>query len=681
MRTHLLIAVLIGCAVCGAAEGNASHDPDVRAALSHLAAADTAAAIDALRGADLEALDDPDWFTLLGRLYRQRDTIESRLRSQEVLERALQLFPDDPDVTLELGLTYFSQTFYRDAARYLRRALKMNPELCIAPYKLGVTHYERWKLRVNAFMDEAEKAASWLEKAIACDPENADAAIRYANVLYGSEQLAEADIAARRFAARFPHVVDFPLLAGTIARDNGHLMSADSAYQVAIDLMTQNERDAYLGLNRNVLGYSDLERFEKAPEAEKGVMERAYWIGADVDPTTDINERLIEHIYRTHRADIFFSHASFSVTWTRPQVRGWDTERGELSIKLGWPDDIYASHGGFRFEGWRYDIDGKKLWYPFADVYLNGKLQIPPSAARNGRLAAVRRLNRLTGVGSPAADVGGVIEAIAFKDDEMQCSIYVASHINADSMLRHIDPATLRQYHVRTRFFDENWVAEVTDSVALRAHEVPMLPGSRFAVYDVARGHPMPFGRYHIAFTFEDDGRRAAARLRTKCDASHLASSNLVSSEMMFLRDGIPGGAISRAGEILLPNPWRAYGYGQRLHLYFEVYNLSVVSGQSRYRVTYAIHDEPDENRSAWRLLGEYVGRFVGLAQGPPAVAQTIERVGVAHRSGERMAIDINMLPEGHYRLWLTIDDLNDGDHWETSRDFYKSGSDVARSD
>lgn len=659
----------------------AAGDHSVDEARRILAAGDTLGAIEVLRHCDLERVGDPQWFVLLGRLYREQGTIESRQESQYVLERAVQLFPDDAAVAQEMGLTYFSQTFYPDAARHFERALAIDPDLCLAKHKLGVTHYERWKLRVNAFRDEADQARAWLGRALACDPNNADAAIRYVNVTYALGEPLPASIAARSFAGRFPDTPEFPLVVAAVDYENDNQVGADSAFATALELMGTDEWSAYASLSRNVLGYDDMDKFQDAPLDQQPIMQRAYWIGVDPDPTTDINELHLEHMYRTFRADLFYSNSSVVSAWTRPQTRGWDTERGEFSIKWGWPDDIYASYGGPRMEIWTYEnYDGRRepITVPFGDRIGTGNLSVP--SARSDVLAMARFMNQ---VSEPEKRVieSGVLDAVAFKDDDFGCSLYVIMHANADSLLGAIDVATTREYRLRTRFFDENWEVEMDDATTIPAHEMVVLPGSKYKLFDLIRQHRLPFGRYNVACALEDEARTTRAVQRGNCDATHLARSTLTSSDILFLREGTAGASFSRGGELLTPNPWRAYGESQRVGVYFEIYNLAVKERQSRYRLTYEIHEDPDESPSPWDRLGKFVARFTGLAKGDPSLAQSFDRVGDDHRAAERMTIDVSRLPAGPHRLWLTIEDLHTGRVWETARSFIKTEPAVAASE
>ena len=77
-----------------------------------------------------------------------------------------------------------------------------------------------------------------------------------------------------------------------------------------------------------VASSKEAEVFREASEQERTALWRTYWAARDPDPTTRINERLVEHYRR-----MIYSRLQFS--------RGkdpWD-RRGEIYVRFGHPDD------------------------------------------------------------------------------------------------------------------------------------------------------------------------------------------------------------------------------------------------------------------------------------------------------------------------------------------------------
>ena len=206
------------------------------------------------------------------------------------------------------------------------------------------------------------------------------------------------------------------------------------------------------------------------------------------------------------------------------------------------------------------------------------------------------------------------------------------------------------------------------------AFNVPRVQGTLFDLFDVAKQFRMPFDYYNIAFAFQDGAGEVISVLRCHSDGNHLITDDVITSDLLFLRDSADGATIVRGGKILHPNPWRIYGHGQRLRVYFEVYNLNVTGGRSEYRVTYEISGDPETPRRAWNRLGRAVAGLFGVG-GDPVAAQSFVRVGTSHSDQEQIAIDVDALKNGRHRLSVSIHDLRSGDKTVMRKNFFKVGA------
>src|SRR5262249_31981577 len=156
---------------------------------------------------------DPRAYILLGQVWRDRGTIDGRLRSQHVLEDAKAHFPHDVNVLIELGRTYFAQRFFPDAVGTLQRALDIDPKRRDARDPIGLHPYRNWK-RLNTYSDDLEVARRQLRTAWQCDPTNMEAAKFYLYARY-----ALADTSAReadQILSRFPKEACFQLYRGAL---------------------------------------------------------------------------------------------------------------------------------------------------------------------------------------------------------------------------------------------------------------------------------------------------------------------------------------------------------------------------------------------------------------------------------------------------------------------------------
>ena len=81
---------------------------------------------------------------------------------------------------------------------------------------------------------------------------------------------------------------------------------------------------------------------------------RSFWQSMDPSPSTDVNERLVEHVLRMSQADRRF--------YPGRGRQGSDTDRGRIFVRLGPPDDVdyHTFAAGQRsYEVWIYEQQGR----------------------------------------------------------------------------------------------------------------------------------------------------------------------------------------------------------------------------------------------------------------------------------------------------------------------------------
>jgi GWxTD domain-containing protein len=142
--------------------------------------------------------------------------------------------------------------------------------------------------------------------------------------------------------------------------------------------------DDMLSLLRYFPASPALDSLRKAPPAERGHAWRSFWRSTDPNPATSGNEALDEYFGRVALANQRFRGEG---------VPGWRTDRGEVLIRLGEPDEVFdaspASEG--RLIRWGYTQAQLALY--FVDETGFGRFRLTPaSRAELERVAA--RLSR-----------------------------------------------------------------------------------------------------------------------------------------------------------------------------------------------------------------------------------------------------------------------------------------------
>ncbi|MDH4038309.1 MAG: GWxTD domain-containing protein [Candidatus Krumholzibacteria bacterium] len=651
LRTLIALLLLATPAGMRAQDGGGS-DP-LAPALRALADGDTAAAVDWLQRSH-RRLDGPAGFILLGQVYRERGTIVDRLRSQQVLEDAKARFPDDMDVRMELGRTYYAQRFFPDAVACFDQVLRRDPRRCDAHYLIGLYHFHNWK-RVNDFGDDLLAARRELRAVVDCDTTNADAAFKYLVARYALEDTSSAE--CTRMMRRFPDRAEFPLYRATLAFEKEDLRACDRDFTRGLELLDEETRLAYGRVKRIMTGTEQ----KRYASSDQDSLARAHWVRRDPDPTTAINRSKLEHLYRMFVCDALYSPP-------RSPRRGWNTDRGETFLKFGKPATIYHSLGddptSGRIQVWSYVLGGVLFQFLFVDEYLNGNPRIPASAGLTMHM--LRESPAQSKVEALAAPIPGMLDVVAFRDDGMAATVYLAMLVDADSLRSVADMSRVNAFNVRTAWFDPVWSRAGTTAQQVRSAEVPQRREGGRSSYEFVRSSRIPFDRFHFACAFEDGTGAARALLLGEADASRFMGNELVLSDILLTaQDGPAASAITRGGERVWPRIDRAYRPGEMLGVYVEIYNLARVARSTVYDVRFAIYPGVDEDTPSWLRWGRNIVAQMGFG-GQAAIAQTFRRQGSRHQDHEAVRIDIDRLAPGPYQLLIEVTDVHSG-HRATS--------------
>jgi GWxTD domain-containing protein len=124
-----------------------------------------------------------------------------------------------------------------------------------------------------------------------------------------------------------------------------------------------------------------LDRLRKAPEAERGTLWRQFWRATDPDPQTPENEAIDAYLTRVGVANQRFREEGEA---------GWRTDRGEVYITLGEPDESFETSPGQTARIIRWNYLSLRLTVDFVDETGFGRYRITPGS-RAEFLRAVQR--------------------------------------------------------------------------------------------------------------------------------------------------------------------------------------------------------------------------------------------------------------------------------------------------
>ena len=272
----------------------------------------------------------------LARVYILKD---KKKDAREVLDEAEKLAPDTADIYYYRGRTYgkirmalfrprAAEREYKIQDASYRRAIALDPRHPDAFFQLGYA--------IEEIKDDPESAMDWYYKQASVNPAHDEAVHHLAACAIELKEYQKGYAQLQQVAAAQDSAVN-PLIDGLAAQlEAYHYHSLDQherAYRAMrryVEVLSEIYPDRvalYKDLSI-VASSEEADAFHEATEEERMALWRNYWAARDPDPTTRINERLVEHYRR-----MIFSRLHFS-TGKDP----WD-RRGEIYVRYGHPDD------------------------------------------------------------------------------------------------------------------------------------------------------------------------------------------------------------------------------------------------------------------------------------------------------------------------------------------------------
>ncbi len=667
---HFSVAALAATLLAACAHGG-DLDSRLRRADAAVARGDTARAIQLLTGPVHSDGATPVLYARVGRLYCSRNTIVDRLRAQTILEEGLRRFPDDIGILMELGKTYYLQTFHPDAERCFKRVLAMDAGHCDAHYYLGRNWFRKWR-HIQVYSEYLASAREHFRRTTQCDRDNRDALYKFAFSCYVLGDSTEAIRACESLLARYSDAPEASFLLGVIAFEHDDFDEAVARFNSSLLLLSAEERESFADIAL-LLNEEQLEEYEYATEAIRRDMQRIFWAERNPDPTSRVNVRYVEHVYRMVLTDAFYQ-------LKRPALRGWETERGKALVKFGRPAAIRTTlEGQFlsgRKEIWKYGSGELGFTFVFMDEFLNGNYMVPMDYRYSSIAQALNLDEPVSSYVSPYESVPGVLDVFSFRD-RSSTSVYLALKIDMDSLEYHMNLDGAGSFVARTSFFDREWRQTFYYEDTLSAEPIRRESDTGAPWYYLVKGYDLPFDFHRVAFSLVDDTERGQALVQAETNTLSYLSDSLALSDILLYRlaqtPGSQGAVIRRGDKQFLANPGGAYSQAEKLLLYVEIYNLRVPGSGADYDITYSIYDLTADSPTGWARLTKGLKSMMGFgSESDPVISQTLERKSFRHQSSEELAIDIGALRAGGYVLTVAVHDRISGETARRSAAFTK---------
>jgi GWxTD domain-containing protein len=151
---------------------------------------------------------------------------------------------------------------------------------------------------------------------------------------------------------------------GPNQRSTGLLVSLSPAWLVT-------NYDDMIDLLRYFGTEAQLAALKKATPAERPALWAQFWHDTDPDPDTPQNEALTEYFIRLAQANRLFLNEG---------IPGWRTDRGEVFITVGPPDEIYDNTGTGQERLIRWNYITQRLELYFEDPSGFGRYSLTPTS-------------------------------------------------------------------------------------------------------------------------------------------------------------------------------------------------------------------------------------------------------------------------------------------------------------
>ncbi|MFQ5511695.1 MAG: tetratricopeptide repeat protein [Candidatus Krumholzibacteriia bacterium] len=670
-HSKYLAAVALVAALAQACALGGNRDATLRQVDAAVARGDTSRAVQLLRGVVRSATAPPERYVQMGQLYRSRNTIVDRLRAQDTLERGLRLFPEHSGILMELGKTYYLQTFFPDAERCFRRVIEKHPGHCEAHYYLGLNWFRKWR-HIQVYREYIEAARSHLRRTAECDSTNRDALYKVAFSNYVLGDSAAAIRSCETMMVRYGDAPEASFLRGAIAFEHGEFEKSAGWFNTALRLLSGEQREAFADIGL-LLGKEQQAEYELATQPKRSSMQRVFWAEHNPDPTAPVNVRYLEHMYRMALADAFYK-------LEQPPLRGWETERGKALVKFGKPATVGTTLEGEFLDGrkeiWKYGGHLHGFTFVFMDEFLNGNYMVPIDYRYSYIAQALNLDEPVSTWESPLAPVSGVMDVLAFRNPRLT-SVYVALKLDMDSVEYYMNLSGAHAFVTRTSFYDRDWRQTLHDEDSLAIDPVRRRSHAGDRWYYLVKNYDVPFDRHRVAFSVTDDTRRGQFLAQSETNTLTYLSDSLALSDILLYRNparedsgGYPA-TILRGEQRFHPNPGGAYTRPENLRLYVEIYNLLLPPGGAQYEVSYSIFDAAAHSPQGWSRIKRGLKSMMGFRpESDPVISQTLERRSFRHEASENLAIDIDALRAGEYVLTITVRDRHSGEAVERSTSF-----------
>lgn len=601
-----------------------------------------------------------------GIINRQLGTVEGRRKSAHALQELVELDRKNPDYRVELARTLIAQTFDLEAKYHLSLAIDLDSTLEEAYLMLGNLY--RRPYFEDGYQQDADSAKDILTRLVRNVPESVSGNVMLAELLAIEGDVDSAASLAQRAVTIDSNSVRASLAAGYTSYRQQLFARAGRHFERAFARMDTFALTPYKFI-RNLLRPQDQGTYDKFTPAQRDSFATIFWNASDFDPTTEVNERKIEHWARVWKSNLLFSNQRY-------EHEGWLTDMGKTMIRLGDPDERERGHvysgntSGTPAWYWRYQTTVLPCTLVFVDQMLSGTYNFPfPASDHTGslRLDASKEVAYLNYRVQPEesqvirsrSEIRFAARAYLFLDSVGNPEVQIAVQYNrgeGDSLTPPVDRLSFRAslqdagYNILSRF--ESRAPDRMLPLSGGEPEIGKLP------YLACVSLPAQTGPLNWNVVLESTDRSAFGRVSDTMTATDTGRDQIMMSDLIVARevseyspDSQPG--FKRQDQVVVPQLSDTVSLASPLVLYFEIYNLPIdIRSVTRYELTYELSLIEG---SATGLKALLENLWPGRRE---SVSYTYREGGRERNRQRRLSLDVSDLRPGRYELVVNVNDL-----------------------
>ena len=551
------------------------------------------------------------------------------------------------------------------------------------------------------------KAILHLTKALEADPMRRDVYDYLMRVYALKEDYPRAMSTLQGMYAFYPEDASFWFYLGLVHYRTGQSDAASKSFETALKYADDKVRYAFENLDL-FLPPEEKAAYQQDPIAYSS----RYWTSKDPRFLTPYNERKLEHYARLVYADLLYGAP-------RIDLRGWETQRGQILVRYGVPVSDVVVSGGFEailrhlsvsrtrekeleqidapgqdvfdfdqtiLEGNTFNIwDYGDFKFVFEDPFRNNEYRLYSPSAKmlnDGNDAwendyviksaeTFKETPEKYDYEAPGRQVDIPYLVTTFRGGGDQTDVLIHYGIPVQGY----DPAKETvDLTVNTGTFLINDTRDVLVErretlYGLKTRQITSF--SEVSLWVDTNTLNAPPGRHEVSVEFETVGGGTVAVQRREIDVPNYQGGDTKLSDLLlaYAVEDTENGEALNSGDVvrnrlsITPAPWSVFGSEQPIHLYFELYDLGLNSGgRSDYEVEATLR--PKE------ASGGIAGLF-GIGGSKDGVSVRFDGGGASSDDHQSLILDATDQPRGLYHLVVRIKDRVSGKTVQKEQDLF----------